>query len=189
MRLLSATCTRGERRILRVGATGNRTHGAALTHSSNHERHCAGADRRRHQLLQETLAEGGSREERELHLRFLLSPVRIVEHLGAVNSGRVGGIVLGSNRLEGPKGSRKAVATGHEETVSCGLSSGRLDTGACRSWGFHSTRQATRCHTAPGEYCLRVEEVRASRIVRRFLCAAPMARIPLELLIAVAQRY
>lgn len=100
---------------------GNRTHGAALTHSSNHERHCAGADRRRHQLLQETLAEGGSREERELHLRFLLSPVRIVEHLGAVNSGRVGGIVLGSNRLEGPKGSRKAVATGHEETVSCGL--------------------------------------------------------------------
>jgi len=68
-------------------------------------------------------------------------------------------------------------------------SSGRLDTGACRSWGFHSTRQATRCHTAPGEYCLRVEEVRASRIVRRFLCAAPMARIPLELLIAVAQRY
>eukprot|EP00288_Rhodomonas_lens_P018314 CAMPEP_0177693960 /NCGR_PEP_ID=MMETSP0484_2-20121128/2679_1 /TAXON_ID=354590 /ORGANISM="Rhodomonas lens, Strain RHODO" /LENGTH=466 /DNA_ID=CAMNT_0019204807 /DNA_START=225 /DNA_END=1625 /DNA_ORIENTATION=- len=81
--------------------------------------------------------------QRELNLRFLLSPTEIVE---SERKGHVGGMKMARNRLEGSADRRKAVPTGEEELLDCAL--------VMRSVGYRSVPIeglpfSTASHTVP----------------------------------------
>jgi ferredoxin/flavodoxin---NADP+ reductase len=75
------------------------------------------ADRRRIEILREYAAREPRGASHRLELRFFRSPVEVVEQ-----DGRVAGLRVVRNRLELSEGGRlRAVPTGEEELVECGL--------------------------------------------------------------------
>jgi ferredoxin/flavodoxin---NADP+ reductase len=74
------------------------------------------ADRRRIEILSEYAAREPRGASHRLELRFLRSPVEVIEE-----GGRVAGLRVVRNRLEDEGGRLRAVPTGEEELIECGL--------------------------------------------------------------------
>jgi ferredoxin--NADP+ reductase len=76
------------------------------------------ADHKRMEILREFAARERTDKTHSIELRFFASPVEVLE--GA--DGRVEGLRVAENRLEeGPDGRLRAVPTGREEVIPCGL--------------------------------------------------------------------
>jgi ferredoxin--NADP+ reductase len=90
---------------------------------------CDGTTRRNVELLREYAAREPSNRERRVELRFLRSPVEI---LGEGEDGPVTGVRVALNRIEATDDGRmRAVPTGEEEVIACGL--------VLRSIGYRGT--------------------------------------------------
>jgi ferredoxin/flavodoxin---NADP+ reductase len=74
------------------------------------------ADRRRMEILAEYAAREPRGASHRLELRFFRSPVEVIER-----DGRVAGVRVVRNRLELDGGRLRAVPTGEEEVIECGL--------------------------------------------------------------------
>jgi ferredoxin--NADP+ reductase len=76
------------------------------------------ADRRRMEILREFAAREPSGKSHRIELRFLRSPVEVIGD----EDGKVEGLRVVENRIEADADGRlRAVPTGHEEVIPCGL--------------------------------------------------------------------